>query len=1037
MFSPASFSKSARARFQHVGHLPSRRCFLCAGLCMLLFGGEFAARGYTYGDAATMFNSFSNVFYVQSGTNAWFRDLQSGGTSPTYFWGQANEIECVIDAYEVTSNTTCRAMVSNLLNGFTFNNGTSWSWNVYNDDVMWACMAFARGYLDTGNTAFRDIAKANFDMCYARGWDTSAGGMYWTTGNTNKVAAVNGPASIAAYLLYQIYGDASYLTKATNIYSWERTNLFVSTTGMIYDGMRVGGSPGGAATTYNQGTFIGAASFLGQTNDAMLAANYTMNSMTTSGILPQYGTNNNNSGFNAIFIRWMTKFLRDRGFESAYRQWLQDNANAAWNYRRASDNLSWCQWRQQTPAGVNLYSWDCLASFEILQVVRPTQTNVPGTVTLTASDSSGASSFSSAGKWSDGNTPSWTNDYVVNGLNLRTPADSSLHNFYGNSLVLTNAGALRLTTSGSAAITVGTMLSVDNGIVSAWTRPAVLGGWVRLQSGGGVLDPQSLGGFTITAPIEGPGALTVASDNNSFAGTLILTCSNSYGGGTIINGPDTLQLTNLATLGLNTGGLTFEHNGNGLSIPFTPYTSAAYGMLNLNGVNVGVGNLTGGGGRIANNSASGTAVLTIGNGNNGGGNFYGAIMDHTTGGGSIALAKTGTSAITLAASNSYTGGTTISGGTLQLGDGVVSNGVVAGNITNNAQLVLANPISQTFSGIISGLGAVTKIGAGTLICTATNTYSGGTLISTGVLQLGDGAAKNGVLAGLITNNSALAFANSWEQTFSGTISGSGAMTKSGAGVLTLSGTNTYAGSTSILAGTLALGGSGSIDNSAGIIVSGGAVLDVTGRSDQTLGLNRRQTLTGSGVINGSLNAKAGSIVNPGDGIGVLTVQSNLILSSLLVMELNRTNAPANDRLNVLGNISAAGTLIVSNLGSDLLAGDVFPLFNKPASGFSLVVLPQLPPNLMWTNNLGVDGTIRVLSTVSLAPVSLGVTEVGTNLVLSWPADHTGWRLQAQTNSLETGLGSNWVDVSGSNATNQISVPAGISNGSVFFRVLYP
>jgi len=146
-------------------------------------------------------------------------------------------------------------------------------------------MAFARGYLDTGNANSKNIAKWNFDLVYARGWDTTPGGMWWNTSDTNKVAAVNGPASIAAYLLYQSLGDSTYLTKSINIYNWEKANLFVTGSGMIYDGENSGGVPGGAPTTYNQGTFIGAANFLGLTNDAMLAANYTMNNLTIGGIL--------------------------------------------------------------------------------------------------------------------------------------------------------------------------------------------------------------------------------------------------------------------------------------------------------------------------------------------------------------------------------------------------------------------------------------------------------------------------------------------------------------------------------------------------------------------------------------------------------------------------------------------------------------------------------------------------------------------------------------------------------------------------------
>jgi hypothetical protein len=99
-------------------------------------------------------------------------------------------------------------------------------------------------------------------------------------------------------------------------------------------------------------------------------------------------------------------------------------------------------------------------------------------------------------------------------------------------------------------------------------------------------------------------------------------------------------------------------------------------------------------------------------------------------------------------------------------------------------------------------------------------------------------------------------------------------------------------------------------------------------------------------------------------------------------------------------------------------------------------MPALDSHLIWTNWLNVDGTLRVGSTVSLAPVSISVGRTPTNLVLSWPVDHTGWQLQAQTNSQPLGLTTNWVYIPGSDATNQISVPLNPSNGSVFFRLTY-
>ena len=71
------------------------------------------------------------------------------------------------------------------------------------------------------------------------------------------------------------------------------------------------------------------------------------------------------------------------------------------------------------------------------------------------------------------------------------------------------------------------------------------------------------------------------------------------------------------------------------------------------------------------------------------------------------------------------------------------------------------------------------------------------------------------------------------------------------------------------------------------------------------------------------------------------------------------------------------------------------------------------------------------------PTNLVIQVTGTQLQLSWPADHLGWRLESQTNSLGHGLGTNWVTVTGSSATNQMSFPFGLGNRSVFFRLAYP
>jgi hypothetical protein len=147
---------------------------------------------------------------------------------------------------------------------------------------------------------------------------------------------------------------------------------------------------------------------------------------------------------------------------------------------------------------------------------------------------------------------------------------------------------------------------------------------------------------------------------------------------------------------------------------------------------------------------------------------------------------------------------------------------------------------------------------------------------------------------------------------------------------------------------------------------------------------------------------------------------------------------------VAASIAANGTLTVTNLGPDLITGDKFKLFSIPVSGFTTVTLPASNAlntvAYVWTNKLSLDGSIELLSgasPVNTQPTNIVSSVSGGNLTLQWPADHTGWRLQMQTNSLSLGLGTNWVDVAGSAATNQVTLPVDPTNPAAFFRLVYP
>jgi len=309
-------------------------------------------------------NSFNSAYYQPFGSGlAHYKDNQTGGVS--YFWTQAEMIEMFEDAYDRTGgNSTWQANIASLLNGFSSDNGTSWSGNPYNDDVCWACIAYLRGYQITGNTTFRTIAKNNFDMMLARGWDNALGGIWWDTAHGGKNSVNNCPATIVAYMLYQALGDSSYLTKAQNIFNWEKAHLYDPNTGSTWANINPAG-----VISYNpeplcQGSFIGACDLLGDTVNGTKAMDYAKNNMSGAGgaILFQFW--DENAG-----IRWMAKYMKNRGLQSSYLAWLQFNANCIWANRRTSDNLCWQNWGAPTSKTDNLASWQTHSAVIALQVV--------------------------------------------------------------------------------------------------------------------------------------------------------------------------------------------------------------------------------------------------------------------------------------------------------------------------------------------------------------------------------------------------------------------------------------------------------------------------------------------------------------------------------------------------------------------------------------------------------------------------------------------------------------------------------------------
>ena len=221
------------------------------------------------------------------------------------------------------------------------------------------------------------------------------------------------------------------------------------------------------------------------------------------------------------------------------------------------------------------------------------------------------------------------------------------------------------------------------------------------------------------------------------------------------------------------------------------------------------------------------------------------------------LQQIGTGTTIVSADNTFTGPTTISAGTLQLGNAGVTGSLGTSAVVDNSVLAVNHSDTFTLLGKVSGTGQFDQIGTGNTIFTANNTYSGGTTISAGTLQLGDGGTS-GSVAGNITDNANLAFNRSDDITFNNVISGTGTVTKLGINTLTIATDQTYTGATTITAGTLQLGSGGT----AGALGTG-AVID-----NSVLAVDRSNAIGLTGMISGT-----GQLIQLGTGTTTLSADN--------------------------------------------------------------------------------------------------------------------------------------------------------------------
>ncbi|OZU66248.1 fibronectin-binding autotransporter adhesin ShdA [Salmonella enterica] len=251
--------------------------------------------------------------------------------------------------------------------------------------------------------------------------------------------------------------------------------------------------------------------------------------------------------------------------------------------------------------------------------------------------------------------------------------------------------------------------------------------------------------------------------------------------------------------------------------------------------------------------------------------------------GTGSLVKTGTGELTLSGDNSYSGGTTITGGTLTADH---ADSLGTGAIANSGVLQVGE---GELENTLSGSGSLVKTGTGELTLSGDNNYSGGTTITGGTLTA-DHADSLG--SGDIDNSGVLQVG---EGELKNTLSGSGSLVKTGTGELTLSGdNNTYSGDTTIADGTLIAAnvnalGSGNIDN------SGTLMLDANGAFELA------NVTTHSGATTA---LAAGSTLNAGQ----LTQEDGSTLSIDL-------GAATDDAMITADSVTLGGTLNVTGIGS--------------------------------------------------------------------------------------------------------------------------
>lgn len=416
-------------------------------------------------------------------------------------------------------------------------------------------------------------------------------------------------------------------------------------------------------------------------------------------------------------------------------------------------------------------------------------------------------------------------------------------------------------------------------------------------------------------------------------GTLVVEGTTSFNGNSVAGGQGANNgSAEGSAMYLNDQGVTFNSSSS-QSVSDTiggtgGLTKSGTGTLTLSGTNTYSGGTTVSGGTLAGNTNSlqgnitNNANVTFDQSTNG---TYAGRMDGTG-----ALTKAGTGTVMLSGLNTYSGGTTVSGGVL-----VGNTSSLQGSITNNANVTFDQNTDGTYAGNMIGTGSLTKAGIGTVTLSGTNGHAGGTIISGGTLRVGSNANLGNPTGQLFFNGGTLQYAsavssargvtvqagggtidtNGNDATLSGNITGAGGLTISGDGCLTLSGSNSYSGGTTVSVAALV----GTTTSLQGSITNNGDVVfnqDTAGTYAGNMGGTGTLSKTGTGAVtlSGTNTYSGGTTVYGGSLAGTTTsLQGNITNNANVTFNQDTTGTYA-------GNMDGTGSLTKTGTGTVTLAG---------------------------------------------------------------------------------------------------------------------